>query len=528
MIRLRLRLLLTLALLCLAACGGASAGSGGYEPFVAELPERVTGGGGTLPAFDPPTPGHAPRFESNAFVHAREAFYGSFPSDVVRFEDTLFTTDADPIESQGAWILPLDAESISPVASARYEPVFIQASDLVDSLGRTGDAAAPVGFGFFLNDLEVASSRLGFVLVNAGGSDSTPTLANLVAFDPLAGTVLQTVDLAQTVPAGGRTTSTGQALPGDAFRQAGAEALAFVPTSTTRGLLYVAMTNLVFGAPSYGAEKNPATVQVYEVDLTASRPVTSLVRTLHPEGYNPVALQVFASTGGDARILLTMAGTTGYDAASQLVPQTSAYVHVLAASTSAPLGTFELGRVGLAAARPALGRDRAGHRIGFFPSAVTGEIHLLRLDGIYDWEVDPSRVAVLRGETNGIPIAREDAGGPGGNITSLGLVADGRGLVVAGFGDLFAWPTARPGRLYVLSLPPNVVTGSGFGTNFVPGVTLLETLSGRTLGAMAVGSGAAGRPDVYVNVGGPIDLATYLGAGPGSLGALWLNGLIAD
>ena len=187
-------------------------------------------------------------------------------------------------------------------------------------------------------------------------------------------------------------------------------------------------------------------------------------------------------------------------------------------------GLFSLGLVGLAAARPALGVDAAGNRIGFYGSAVTGEVYLLWLDGLYDVFLDPSRLAVLRGPANGIPITAAQAGGPGGNLSGIALAPGGRTLAVTGFGDLFAFPAPLPGKLFLLNLPPNVVTGSGFGTNFVPGSTEFASVSGRTTGQIVLAPGGPG-PDVYVNVGGTLD-ANFLGSSPASLGTLDTFGLI--
>ena len=154
----------------------------------------------------------------------------------------------------------------------------IEASDLVDDQGGAGDPAAPVGFGFFVNDLLVVSETLAFAVVNAGGSDSSPALANLVAFDPTAGEILQVVDLAQQHPDDGMfVDSSGNDVPNGGFVQSGAEALAYVPSLFGPGRLYVAMTNLIFGAPSYGAVKYPGTLQVYDVVPEDDRPeITSL------------------------------------------------------------------------------------------------------------------------------------------------------------------------------------------------------------------------------------------------------------
>mgnify|MGYP001823144520 CR=1 FL=1 len=204
-------------------------------------------------------------------------------------------------------------------------------------------------------------------------------------------------------------------------------------------------------------------------------------------GYNPVAIARVPEDGAAAiaaspRIVVTVAGTTGYDASFRLVPVTEASVTVYDVPTSRLLGTFRLGLVGLAGTRPAIGRDAVGHLVGYFPSAVTGEVYLLLLDGLVGPFVDDTRLAVLRGPENGIPILTERAGGPGANVTGVALAPDGRTLVVAGFGDLFAWPEPEPGRLVLIGLPEDVVTGSGFGTDFVPGVSLHGTVPGRALG----------------------------------------------
>ncbi len=523
----------SLVSLLAAGCGGGSAPTASPGPFVASLPGAPVGHGGEVPAPPPAPPGRAPHFDADAFPHERVALYGSFPSDVVRHEGVVFTDDADQIEADGATIVAVDVAGVVPARSTRFLPVTITLDRLVDSHGHPPTLAAPIGFGCYLNDLEIASDHLGFALVNAGGSDTDPTLSDLVAFDPTRGVVLQVVDLATVVPSQGRADSDGGTLPASGYRQSQAEAVCYVPTGTLRGHLYVAMANVVFGAPSYGATKEPGTIEVFDVYALDAQPVRArpagalATETIRLDGYDPVALQRIGSPAGP-RLLVTVAGATGYDASYALVPTTPASVEAYDATTDAWLGRFELGMVGLAAARPALGSDRAGHQVGFFPSAVTGEVYLLRLDGLYADPIDATRLAVLRGANNGIPIAADDAGRPGANVTSVGLVAAGRALLVAGFGDLFSYPAPTPGRLYLVALPDDVVGGAGFGTNFVPGWSLLETVSGRALGAMTVDGSGGGRPDAYVDVSGSIDTTTFLGSGPGSLGALWLEGTFSS
>jgi len=325
--------------------------------------------------------------------------------------------------------------------------------------------------------------------------------------------------------------SEGVDVPDAGFVQSGAEAMSYVPSAFGAARIYVAMSNLVFGAPSYGTVKYPGTLQSFDVNPSATQPVTARPRgllateTVVVQGYNPVALTLLEAPLAPPRLLVTVAGTTGYDAAYRLVPQTPASVEAYDGLGGTYLGRFELGLTGLAAARPALGEDRAGHRVGFFSSAVTGELYLLRLDGLFDNPINPDRVAVLRGPHNGIPIRTQDAGGPGGNITGALLLDGGRTLAVTGFGDLFASPSAEPGRLYLLALPHDVVTGSGFGGNFIPGATLHATTPGRALGAVVAADGVGGKPDLYVNVSGGIDTTTYWGVSPASVGALWLRTL---
>ena len=517
-----------------SACGGG--GSFGLPPpFVIDAP--VLGGGGPPPAgtTPPPAPPSAPLWEADAASLGRTAFFGSFPSDLVRFDDTYFTTDADQIEAGGARVLAFDARTSPLAPSARYATVVIQAGDLVDSAGQPASLASPIGFGFFLNDLIVVNERLGFVLVNAGGSDSTPALSNVIAFDPTTGALKQVVNLARTFQ-NGTPLPDSAGTPVPSFVQSGAEALAFVATPAG-ALLVVAMSNLIVGPPSFGAVKHRGTLQVFDVSPFAGTPVGVrpapgvVTQTLLTQDYNPIALSAFDAdmslTGiVTPRLLVTVGGTTAFDASFQLVPVTNASVEVYDADVLALRGTFRLGLAGLAGTHPALGRDAAGHHVGFFPSSVTGEVYLLLLDGIHPWEIDTSRLAVLRGPGNGIPITAAQAGGPGGNVTGVGLSPDGRTLAVSGFGDLFAFPAPNPGQLVLLALPDDVVTGSGFGVGFVPGSTRYATEPGRTLGSLLVrGPGEPG-PDVTVLVGGTLDLTTFLGTGPASLGTLHTFGLV--
>jgi hypothetical protein len=520
----------------LSACGfGASEAT--PPPFVVTFPDEPVGGGGPGPATPPPAPPQAPAFDADAFPFTRSLLFGSFPSDVVRFGHTLFANDADQVDADGARVVPIDVSGQAPVLSTEFATVIVHATDLVDGNGLPGDLANPPGFGFFLNDVAIADASLGFVLANAGGSDSTPTLSNLVAFDPVTGSIRQVVNLANPCTATGRLDSAGVPVPVGGFTQAGAEAVEYVPTSPGRGLLYVAMTNLVFGAPSFGAVKLPGTVQVYDVDVAARLPVAArsspglVTQTLLTTDHNPVALSAFVSdvgpwSAGQPRLLVTVGGTTGFDATGSLVPVTDASVEALDGASGALLGRFLLGLAGLAGTRPALGTDAAGHRVGFFPSSATGQVYLLRLDGLYEPVVDPASLAVLRGPNNGIPIVAGQSGTPGGNVNGIGLSPDGRTLVVAGFGNLFAFPDPLPGRLYLLGLPEDVVTGSGFTASFVPGATEHATVPGRTLGALVLDPNPGARPDVYVLVGGPMDFGTFLGDGPGSVGSLRTFGLI--
>ena len=96
----------------------------------------------------------------------------------------------------------------------------------------------------------------------------------------------------------------------------------------------------------------------------------------------------------------------------------------------------------------------------------------------------------------------------------------------AGFGDLFAFPAPKPGRLYALSLPADVVSYPGFGASFVAGTTRLVTATGATLGPVVISPGAIGAPEVYTSVSGTIDPGTSLGTGPAHLGTLVTHGVI--
>ena len=433
-----------------------------------------------------------------------------------------------------AVIAALDVSGSAPVPSTRFAATRIHAADLVDSAGARGDAARPIGFGFFLNDILIAEDRLGFALVNAGGSDTAPTCSNVVVFDPKSGGIRQVVDLATLVPApGAGLDSAGTPVPGGIFRQSGAEGLEYVPGKNgARGLLLVAMSNFVFGAPSYGAVKYPGTVEVFDVDPAAGVPVIPRnagvlsTQVLPTRDFNPVAVSRLANPYGNDRLLITVAGTTGYDAAFRLVPVTPASVEAYDAVTLAFLGRFELGLAGLSAARPALGNDGVGHAVGYFASSVKGEVYLLRLDGLVGYGVDASKVAVVRGPNNGIPIDPASAGGPGGNVAGLALSAGGDVLLASGFGDFFAFPAPKPGRLYALSLPVDVIGTPQFPRTFLPGTANLVTASGRTLGPVVIAPGAWSSPEVYVAVSGSLDGTTFLGTSPASLGSLDTHGRI--
>jgi len=518
----------------LAACGGGDGGGGtDNNAFVIDpTPLPTPPGGGTE---TPPPDAGAAVWLPDAHAHSHVATFGSFPSGLDLFDNTLFVTDADQIESAGVRIVPLEISAGAPLPSTRYTTTQIVAGQLLDFAGMAADLSNPIGFGFFTNEIRVMTPTLGFVLVNAAGSDSVPSLSNLVVFNPTTGTVRQVVNLSNTYDPGMPIAdSTGAPVPGSAFIQSGAEALAVVPVSATSARVYVAMSNLVFGAPSNGSTKYPGTIQVYDVNPDAAIPVTPTsdptfaTRTIRTIRYNPVALTVIQTTAGTlrSRLVVTVAGTTGFDMNFDLVPLTPASIEIYDAASGAFEGSFDLGLTGLAGVRPALGRDAAGHQVGFFPSSVTGEVYLLHLDGLYDPVIDATRLAVLRGPGNGIPITAASSGGPGGNLTGVGLSPDGKTLVVSGFGDLFAFPTPIPGQLFLLTLPDDVVSGAGFGASFTPGSTLFGSTPGRTLSEFVLVPRAGGGPDVYVNMGGSLDGTTFVGTGPASVGTLETGGLI--
>jgi hypothetical protein len=519
-------LLLTSSLL--AGCGQSPGAQEPGAPFLVAFPPGATGTGGGGSSVPPVVRPKQPLFAADAFVHGRSVLFGSFPSDVVLFEDTAFASDADQVEAAGAAIVPVDVSGATPLPSQRFRTVLVLPQHLVDSTGAPADAAAPIGFGFFLNEIRIVGEHLGLVLANAGGSDSTPALSNLIAFDPTNGIVLQTVNLAVpfSTPAP-LTDSSGAPVPGGTFLQSGAEGLEVAADGAGGLRVFVAMTNLLFGAPSFGQVKLPGTVQVFDLTPGLQAPVAPVAgRTLLCAGYNPGAVQRLRPDGGGRdRVLVTVTGATAFDATGALVPVTDASVEAYDADGTF-LGRFLLGLSGLSSIRPALGRDGAGSFVGFFPSSTTGRVYLLRLDGLTSATVDEGRLAVLRGPDNGIPITAAGAGSPGGNVTGIGLSPDGRTLVVAGFGNLFAFPAPEPGRLFLLDLPPDVVTGAGFGVNFVPGSTEHATVAGRTLGALVLVPNAGERPDVLVNVSGPFDTTTFVGTGPASLGTLRTYGRI--
>lgn len=528
-------LLLCVGLLgLLPACGGGGAATAtGTDPFVIDAPVGgVTATPG--PTTAPPVPTRPATWVPDAAGLGRTAQFGSFPAGLALFDGTLFVNDADQIEADGAWVLPLEATGPAPTPSARFKPFRLDVRDLVDARGRAGDLTDPIGFGFYVNDLTIVDEHLGLLLVNAGATDSPVALSNLVAFDPSTGLLRQVVNLANEV----RMTaplvdSTGTAAAGNRFVQSQAEALAVTPTAGgTR--LYVAMANLLVGAPGFGSDRQRGTVQVFDVEPGQPLPVRTraaaglVTQTLLTQDYNPVALTPFTSDGDllggpVPRLLITCGGISAYDASFRLVPASDASVEVLDAGDASYLGRFRLGLAGLAGTPPALGTDAVGHHLAYFGSSVTGELYVLRLDGLYTRGVDPTQLAVVRGPGHGIPVTAASSGGPGGNLTGLGLSPDGRTLVVAGFGDLFA---GVPGQLALLTLPDDVVTGGAFGPNFVPGSTLFATVPGRTLGALWVRPGAGVRPDVYVLVGGTLDPATFTGSGPASVGTLTTPGLL--
>lgn len=512
----------------LCACGGGGAST--PRPFAVLPPSGGPGTGAPPAPLPPPTTPRPPVFVDDAIQHHRAPLFGAFPSDLVRLGTTLFTVDADQIEGSGALIVPYDISGDAPVPSATSVPVRIDTSHLVDALGRPADLLQPIGFGFYLNEMEVITTRMGFVVVNAGGSDSTPPLSNLLLFDPATGQVVQTVNLCRGYASPDTLyDSAGGTVPGNAFLQSGAEALAFVPTSPTTGRLYVGMTNLIVGYPSLGTVKYPGTIQVYDVDRNRGTPITVVAdanglstRTLRTGRYNPVSLDVVADASGlvAPRVLITLGGATAYDASLNLVPSTPAAVEVLDGASGAPLGTFEMGLTGLVN-RPAIGRDGAGHLVGFFPSGATGQVYVLQLDGLLTPLVTPAQLRVLRGPANGIVIDTA-SGSPGGNIVGMGLAPDGDVLAVTGFGDLFA---GRPGRLLLLSLPTDLVRDATIGSDFVPGISEFATVTGRTMGGLVLRPNRADQPDVYVNLSGPVNVDGSA-AGPASVGSLTTHGLI--
>lgn len=529
----RRRALLPALLLALvhAGCGGGGAAPGA-APF--SIDAGVSAPPPTVPpgATPPPAPDAPPTWDADAATLGRTASFGSFPSDLALLGSTLFVVDADQIEADGARVLAFDVSGPVPQPSAAHVPFTLHVADLVDATGAPADLADPIGFGFYVNDLLVVDEHLGFLLVNAGGSDSPVALSNLVVFDPTTGELRQRVNLAtEMASAAALVDSGGTAAANGRFVQSQAEALAWVPSARR---LYVALANILVGAPGYGTLRQRGTVQVYDVAPADTAPVRArfapglATETLLTQDYNPVALALLEgdpAPGGGAvtRLLVTCGGTTAYDAQFNLAPVTPASVEAFDADTAVYLGRFGLGLVGLAGTPPALGRDAAGHRVGFFASSVTGQVYLLRLDGLASTPVDASRLAVLRGPGNGLPITAAQSGGPGGNLAGLGLSPDGRTLVVSGFGDLFA---GVPGQLALLRLPDDLLTGSGLGTSFVPGSTLFATVPGRTLGGLRLRPGGGVRPDVFVLVSGHLDPLTFVGTSAASVGTLTVPGLV--
>ncbi len=521
-----------LGLLAFPSCGGGAPAPQPSAPFVIEAapPGALPSPGGSTPA---PVPPPTVRWDPDAAPLHRTATFGSFPAGLAPFEGTLFVNDADAIEADGAWIRPYDTSGPGPTPSTRYQPFQLTVDLLVDAQGRAASLATPIGFGFFVNEVLVVDEHLGLVLVNAGATDAAGTLSNLVAFDPTTGALRQVVNLANRMElAAPLVDSRGNAAPGNRFVQSQAEAL--VVTSEPARRLVVAMANLLTGPPGFGTDRQRGTLQVYDLDPHAALPVKArpaaglTTETWLTQDYNPVALAL-TETDPDLwgvpreRLLVTCGGCTAYDAAFRLLPVTEASVEVHDPALSTYLGRFRFGLAGLAGTPPALGSDAAGHRVGYFASSVTGEVYALWLDGLRDALPDPARLAVLRGPGAGLDVARAWAGGPGGNLAGLGLAPDGRTLVVSAFGDVF---TGAPGRLVLLALPDDVLDGAGLGPQFVPGVTVFGTVSGRTLGPLWVRPGFGVRPDVLVAVGGPLDPTTFLGSGPASLGTLTAPGLL--
>ena len=529
---------LLVSLLLLTACGGGGGGSSpfviGGSPFV-DGPYRGGGGsGGTV--LPPPTPTRLPEWNENAFRHTRVPFFGAYPSDLVRIQNTLFTVDADEIDSSYARIVPVDMTPSGLTASAEYLTVVIRDTDLLDALGQPASLANPIGFGFFVNDLEIVSPSLGFALVNAGGSDSSPNLSNLIVFHPTAGAILQVVNLARPYsdPTTALVDSNGVVIASGTFMQSQAEGLAYVPGAFGVDLLYVAMAN---ATNTYPAVWNPGTLQCYNVNPSVQSPVTPrpengrVTRTIRTAHFNPVEMSVIypQTVGGapaKARLLVTVAGALGADANFHLTPATPAAVETYDAQSGFREGWFAMGLAALAAKPPALGQDGAGNHIGFFPSQITGEIYLLNLNGLYTTTVSQNNLAILRGVENGIQLVRPgDASVPGHNISGVALSRDGRTLIATTFGDLFAQPAPRGGKLFALSLPNNVVTGSTFGTNFVPGTSEFVATEGRNLSSPLIVSDGPMDEEVFAVVGGALD-SDLLGTSPASIGSLNTHGAI--
>lgn len=519
----------------LAACGGllSACGGGGSSspPPFAVLPPLGPGTPEpTDPVIPPPTAPQTAIWQPDAATLGRTPLFGAFPSDLVRYGSTLFLVDADQIEADGARILAFDASDASLVLDPAFAPTTLLPSHLRDAIGRPADPVNPIGFGFYVNEIEIATANLGFALVNAGGSDSSPPLSNVIAFNPTTGAILDIYNLATLFASSSDLfDSEGAPVPGNSFMQSQAEAMAYLPTGPTTGRLFVGMANIVVGFPSFGATKLPGTMQVLHVQQggaplfsTVPDPQGLLTQTVATGRFNPVSIDVLGGTSlfGAPRILVTLGGASEFDASFQLIPATDAAVEVYDGDSAAFLGRFEMGLAALVS-RPAFGRDAAGHQLGFFPSGITGQIYVLRLDGLFGPVIVPSQLAVLRGPHNGIAIDGP-IGSPGGNIASVGLSPDGRILAVSGFGDLFA---GRPGRLLLLALPADLVGNPAFGASFQPGVTEFASVLGRTMGPLVVHAHGTHAPEIYVAVGGAIG-DNGLGAGPASIGTLQTFGLV--
>ena len=164
--------------LALPSCGGGGTERAPSAPFVAGNPDLPVGPAPTPVPVPPTTFPRSPVWTESAYGLGRTATFGSFPSDLVAYRGTLFTTDADQLEAGGAAVVPVDVGGPTPAVSQRFRPTTILPADLLDSAGRAYDPDAPIGFGAYVNDLAVASDEVGFALVSAGGSDS----ATLVKF----------------------------------------------------------------------------------------------------------------------------------------------------------------------------------------------------------------------------------------------------------------------------------------------------------------------------------------------------------